>query len=314
MNRSVHLLAPFLSSLSPLSAFVSDVFLFSSVVPLTKKLNVPNYMFFTSSARMCSLYGSFPAFVASEASSGSIPFQHDIEIAGLGSIPASSIPPLLLNLNNLFGKIFLNNASNVSKSDGVLINSFEALEGEVVCALNEARAIDGFPHLFAIGPFLPCEFQKRGQGQGAELKWLDDQPEGSVVYVSFGSRTALSREQMKELGNGLVSSKCRFLWVVKDKKVDKEDGESLENMLGCDLMEKIKDQGLVVKDWVCQDDILSHKAVGGFVSHGGWNSTVEAAWNGVRVLMWPQFGDQKLNAEVVERSGWGLGYTGNCQS
>ncbi|KAK4842531.1 hypothetical protein QYF36_023214 [Acer negundo] len=190
------------------------------------------------------------------------------------------------------------------KLNGVLINTFEALEGDILHALNDRKVLDGFPPLYAIGPLLPCEFEKRDRG--ALLKWLDDQPEGSVVYVGFGSRTALSREQINELGNGLVSSGCRFLWVVKDKKVDKDDDESLDNLLGHELMEKIMGRGLVSKNWVDQDEILSHKAVGGFVGHGGWNSLAEAAWNGVRLLVWPQSGDQKMNAETIERSGLGM--------
>lgn len=59
---------------------------------------------------------------------------------------------------------------------------------------------------------------------------------------------ALSIKQTQELGNGLVSSGCRFLWMVKGKKVDKEDEESLKNVLGHELVEKIKDQWLVVKN------------------------------------------------------------------
>ncbi|KAL5828677.1 hypothetical protein ACOSQ3_018145 [Xanthoceras sorbifolium] len=135
--------------------------------------------------------------------------------------------------------------------------------------------LHGFPPLYAIGPFLPCEFEKRDRE--APLKWLDDQSE----------------------------SGCRFLWV-KGKKVDKEDEESLEKLLGNELMEKIKGQGLVIKNWVDQDEILSHRAVGGFVNYGGWNSIVEATWHGVSVIVWPQFGYQKINAEVVGGSGLGM--------
>ncbi|KAL5759412.1 hypothetical protein ACOSQ2_018250 [Xanthoceras sorbifolium] len=299
IGRSAYLLAPLLSSISPISAFVSDVTLFSSVFPLTTNLGVRNYILFTSSARMYSLFRSFPTFAASKTRSGSVPFGNNVVEMSL-----SSIPPPLLNLNNLFAKMFLQNALDAMKSNGILINTFEALEGDMLHALSNGTR-DGFPPLYAVGPFLPCEFEK-SERNNAPLKWLDNQPEGSVVYVSFGSRTALSREQMKELGTGLVRSRCRFLWIVKDKTVDKEDGESLDKLIGNELMEKIQDQGLVIKDWVDQDEILSHKAVGGFVSHGGWNSMVEAAWHGVRVLVWPQAGDQKINAEAVERSGLGM--------
>ncbi|KAI9168805.1 hypothetical protein LWI28_002206 [Acer negundo] len=301
IRRSAHLLSPLLvSSVSPLSAVISDVTLSSAITPITTDLDLPNYILFTSSARMCSLFACFPNCSVDQ-------FEDDIEIPGLPTIPISSIPPALLNSKSLFATIFLQNAQEVMKSNGVLINTFEALEGDILHAINDQKVLDGFPPLYAIGPFLPCEFEKRDHGGNSPLKWLDDQPDGSVVYVSFGSRTALSREQMKELGNGLVSSGFKFLWVVKDKKVDKDDEGSLDNLIGNELMKRIEDHGnLVIKNWVDQDEILSHKAVGGFVGHGGWNSMVEAAWHGVRLLVWPQFGDQKMNAETVERSGLGI--------
>ncbi|KAK3222904.1 hypothetical protein Dsin_009929 [Dipteronia sinensis] len=236
--RSVHLLSPLLSSIYPLTAVISDVTLGSSITPITTNLGLLNYILFPASARMCSLFASFPKFVAPKISSGSVQIGDEIEIPGLPPIPISSIPPALLNSNSLFATIFLQSAQEVMKLNGVLVNTSEALEGDILRALNDRKVFDGFPPLYAIGPLLPFEFEKRDRG--APLKWLDDQPEGSVVYVAFGSRTALSREQINELGNGLVNSGCRFLWVVKDKKVDKDDDESLDNLLGHELMEKIR--------------------------------------------------------------------------
>ncbi|XWS23122.1 hypothetical protein CRYUN_Cryun29cG0094400 [Craigia yunnanensis] len=89
---------------------------------------------------------------------------------------------------------------------------------------------------------------------------------------------------------GLVLSGCKFLWVVKTKIIDKEEDESLEEILGHDLMQRIKssNNGLVVRERVSQWEILRHKAVGGFMSHCGWNSVVESALYGVPLLAWPQ--------------------------
>lgn len=131
------------------------------------------------------------------------------------------------------------------------------------------------------------------------MPWLDHQPAGSVMYVSFGSRTATSREQIKEMGEGLVRSGCPFLWVVKDKIVDCDDKAELSEVVGHKIMEKAKEKGLVVKSWVNQEEVLGHPAVGGFLSHCGWNSVIEAAWYGVPMLAWPHHGDQKMNAHVV---------------
>ena len=59
---------------------------------------------------------------------------------------------------------------------------------------------------------------------------------------------------------------------------------------------------LVVREWVNQWEILSHKAVGGFMRHRGWNSVVEVALYGVHLLACLQklYGDQRINVEVTE--------------
>ncbi|XP_044493956.1 UDP-glycosyltransferase 13-like [Mangifera indica] len=303
IRSSSHLLAPILSSMSPsLSALVLDVTLTSSVLPVTTSLGIPNYVFFTSSARMYYFCESFPTYVASRSSSGSVQFDSFIEIPGLSPIPISSIPPALKNLNHLFSTTFIQNGQNLAKSNGIIINSFEALE-DILHEVNGKRAGDGLQPIYSIGPLLPCQFEKT-EYSGA-VKWLDEQLEGSVVYVCFGSRSALSSEQIKELGDGLVRSGNRFLWVVKAKKVD-EDEESLDNLLGHELTERIKNHGLVTTEWVNQQEILNHKGIGGIVTHGGWNSLMEAVWHGLPMLVWPQTGDQKINAEVIERSGLGM--------
>jgi hypothetical protein len=307
MRRSAHLLSPLLASLSPpLHAFIYDVSLISSVIPVIEALHIPNYILFTSSARMFSFFSYFPTFT-SKSNDDPAMFDDVVEIPGLMPVPKSSIPPLLLIPNNLFAKIFKEDSYKVAKLTGVFINTFEGLEAESLEALNGGKVIEGLPSVFAVGPLAVCEFERVECGD--QLKWLDEQPAGSVVYVSFGSRTAMSRDQIREIGNGLIKSGCRFLWVVKDKKVDKEEEEGLEEVVGHELMERMKGKGLVVKTWVDQGEILAHRAVGGFVSHCGWNSVVEAAWHGVPILAWPQHGDQKINAEVVERSGLGMWVT-----
>lgn len=248
---------------------------------------------------MCSLCLSYPSFVDSKSTSDFVTFADNKDL----HIPISSIPPPILNLSHPFAIQFLENGRVLMKSNGVLVNTFEALERDALKALNE---IEEFPPFYAIGPLLPGEFERRENG-AAVAKWLDDQPDGSVVYVSFGSRSVLSREQIKELGKGLARSGFRFLWLVKVKKVDKEEGgESLDELLGSELMGLLEKQGMVVRTWLDEDVILGHKGVGGFLSHCGWNTITEAAWHGVRLLMWPLGGDQKICAEVVERNGCGL--------
>ncbi|KAK7274908.1 hypothetical protein RIF29_16009 [Crotalaria pallida] len=300
IRRSSHLLPSMLASASPpLSSFIYDMTLISPLLPVADSLGVPHYILFTSSATMLSFFSYFPTV------SASLPTLNDVEIPGVSCIPRSSIPPLLLVPNSLFGNIFNEDGPKLTKLHGVLVNTFEELEAQSLEALNGGKVVKELPPVYAVGPFVPGEFEKEDQ-RGAPLKWLDDNAKGSVVYVSFGSRTAMGRNQVREIGEGLVRSGSMFLWVMKCKMVDREEEEGLEEVLGLELVERIKEKGLVMKEWVDQREILDHEAVGVFVSHCGWNSVVEAAWYGVPILGWPLGGDQKINAEVVSRRGWGM--------
>ncbi|KAA0034456.1 UDP-glycosyltransferase 708D1-like protein [Cucumis melo var. makuwa] len=299
IRRSVHVLNSPISALSPpLSAFVCDVTLISSGLLLATTLNIPIYALFTSSAKMLSLFAYYPFAKMSN------PSTDFIRIPAIGSIPKTSLPPPLLINNSIFGKIFAQDGQRIKELNGILINAMDAIEGDTLTALNTGKVLNGLPPVIPIGPFLPRDFEN--PDAKSPIKWLDNLPPRSVVFASFGSRTATSRDQIKEIGSGLVSSGYRFLWVVKDKVVDKEDKEGLEEIMGEELMKKLTEKGMVLKEWVNQQEILGHRAVGGFICHCGWNSVMEAALKGVPILAWPQIGDQMINAELIAKKGLGM--------
>ncbi|GJR46221.1 phosphatidylinositol 3,4,5-trisphosphate 3-phosphatase and protein-tyrosine-phosphatase PTEN1 isoform X2 [Tanacetum coccineum] len=122
----------------------------------------------------------------------------------------------------------------------------------------------------------------------------------------FWKQNCNDKRSNKRIRKGLDESGVKFLWVLKAKIVDKDDGEGLEEMVGDSLIERTKHTGLVIKGWVNQKEILSHPAICGFVSHCGWNSVMEEAARGMPLLAWPQIGDQKVNAEVVEAARLGV--------
>lgn len=122
------------------------------------------------------------------------------------------------------------------------------------------------------------------------MKWLDDKPKRSVVYVSFGSMATLNEEQMEEMGWGLIESECYFLWVIRASEKSKLPKE-FDNIIS-------KNKGILVT-WCPQLQVLSHKAMGCFVSHCGWNSTIEALSLGVPIVGVPQWTDQNTNAKLV---------------
>ncbi|KAH1044629.1 hypothetical protein GYH30_026072, partial [Glycine max] len=121
------------------------------------------------------------------------------------------------------------------------------------------------------------------------MKWLDDKPKQSVVYVSFGSMAVLDEEQIREIAYVLRDSdQSYFLWVVK---------ASEETKLPKDF-EKKSEKGLVV-GWCSQLKVLAHEAIGCFVTHWGWNSTLEALSLGVPMVAMPYWFDQSINAKLI---------------
>ncbi|MBA0871865.1 hypothetical protein Goshw_000842 [Gossypium schwendimanii] len=174
-----------------------------------------------------------------------------------------------------------------AKSWGYVLNSFDALEGEYVQWLKTHVAHD---RVFNVGPLSligPDASVRGNSGSSSDLNeqvmtWLNQCPDGSVVYVCFGSQKLLRKEQMEALANGLEKSDTRFIWVVKP-------GTTQQHVEGFGVVpdgfeQRTAGQGLVIKGWAPQTLILNHKAVGGFLSHCGWNSVSEAIVGGTRFL------------------------------
>jgi pathogen-inducible salicylic acid glucosyltransferase len=120
--------------------------------------------------------------------------------------------------------------------------------------------------------------------------WLDARPAHSVVYVSFGSLAAPGAGQMAEVAEGLYNSGKDFLWVVRATETSK---------IPQGFTDKVKGRGVVVT-WSPQLEVLAHPAVGCFVTHCGWNSTMEALGIGVPMVAMPQWSDQPTNAKYIE--------------
>ncbi|KAM0903026.1 hypothetical protein ACQ4PT_018844 [Festuca glaucescens] len=263
--------------LPPLLATSSaDISLASIAIPLARELHLPCYVFFTASATMFSFYAYFPTYLDA-AGNG------DADIPGVGRVPRSSFPQALHDRTNLFRQQFLANGWSLPRADGLLVNTFDALEPEAVAALRSGTVVPRLPPVFTVGPLIPVSFltarEPSTRGAPADYTaWLDAQPERSVVYVSFGSRKALAPEQLETTA-----------WISGS----------------CSVKVSVQGRGMVTKAWVEQGDVLKHPAVGMFLSHCGWNSLTEVVASGVPVLAWPRFADQRVNAGVVARAGAG---------
>ncbi|XP_028769695.1 UDP-glycosyltransferase 83A1-like [Neltuma alba] len=163
----------------------------------------------------------------------------------------------------------------------------------------EPGAFTLYPKILPIGPLMKSRESSGTQsliGQFWEedkscLKWLDQQPPCSVIYVAFGSFTEFNTSQFQELALGLELTQRPFLWVVrendkgKDSKLTYPDGFEGKN-------------GKIV-NWAPQHDVLSHPAIACFVSHCGWISVMEGLINGVPFLCWPYFGDHFFDKTCV---------------
>ncbi|CAO2204134.1 unnamed protein product [Urochloa humidicola] len=145
-----------------------------------------------------------------------------------------------------------------------------------------------------------------GTGTGC-LAWLDARPAGSVVYVSFGTLTHFSPPELRELARGLDMSGKNFVWVVGGGAGTEESESEWMPEGFADLLAR-GDRGVVIRGWAPQMLILGHASVGGFVTHCGWNSTLEAVSAGVPMVTWPRYADQFYNEKlVVELLGVGVG-------
>ncbi|QCE05285.1 zeatin O-glucosyltransferase-like [Vigna unguiculata] len=184
-------------------------------------------------------------------------------------------------------------------SDGNIYNTSRAIEDPYIKLVEN---IEGGKKVWALGPLNPLAVEKKESKVWHPcLEWLDKQEPDSVIYVSFGTTTALREEQIQEVATGLEQSKQKFIWVLRD--ADKgnifDEKEAKRHDLPNGFEERVKGMGVVVRDWAPQLEILSHPSTGGFMSHCGWNSCLESLSMGVPMATWPMHSDQPRNAVLV---------------
>ncbi|KAK3423553.1 hypothetical protein EUGRSUZ_F00346 [Eucalyptus grandis] len=200
----------------------------------------------------------------------------------------------------------LRETERAKRASAIVFNTFDRLEHEVLDALKAM-----VPPIYTLGPLhilteqLPDDDTKSiGSNPWKEdlgcLEWLDSNPPVSVVYVNFGSITVMSPAQLGELAWGLANSGQAFLWVIRPDLV-------LGNMaiLPPDFLAATRQRSLLVS-WCPQERVLNHPAVGGFLTHGGWKSTIESIVAGVPVVCWPFFVEQQRNCWYSCEE-WGIG-------
>ena len=213
-------------------------------------------------------------------------------------------------------ELFVNMSIHLPRSAGIIVNTFEALEPRAVKTILDGLCVLDGPTspIFCIGPLIAADDRSGGGGGGGGggsgipecLTWLESQPKRSVLFLCFGSLGLFSEEQLKEIAVGLERSGQRFLWVVRSppskdpsRRFLAPPEPDLNSLLPDGFLDRTKERGLMVKSWAPQVAVLNHASVGGFVTHCGWNSVLEAVCAGVPMVAWPLYAEQRFNRVVM---------------
>ncbi|KAI0529509.1 hypothetical protein KFK09_002061 [Dendrobium nobile] len=164
------------------------------------------------------------------------------------------------------------------------------------CKEFESKWVDLLGDIYAPVGLLPPSFDKEEESETWTriCDWLDLQKESSVIYVAFGSEAILTTEQIDEIAIGLEKSGLPFFWVLRVGSPPKG------------FEERTAGRGLVWMGWAPQARLLVHRAVGGFLTHGGWNSVVEGLVVGAPMVVLPMVFEQGLNARHLVESGYAV--------
>ncbi|CAL5209879.1 unnamed protein product [Lathyrus oleraceus] len=238
----------------------------------------------------------------------------DVQLNSSFALKYNEIPDFLHPYSKypFLATLILEQFKNLSKVFCVLVDTYEELEHDFIEYVSEKSIL-----MRPIGPLfnnpkikdasdIRGDFVKRDDCNIVE--WLNTKPKGSVVYISFGTIVYLPQEQVDEIAYGLLDSRVSFLWVLKPPP--KEVGRK-PHVLPVGFLEETSGRGKVVK-WGPQEEVLSNSSVGCFLTHCGWNSSMETLTLGVPVLTFPAWGDQVTNAKfLVDVFGVGsrLGYS-----
>ncbi|XP_019098127.1 PREDICTED: UDP-glycosyltransferase 71B5-like [Camelina sativa] len=289
-----------------LAGFVVDMFC-SSMIDIANEFQVPCYMFYASNATFLGitlhvqLMHDEKKYDVSELEESVVT---ELEFPCLTRpYPVKLLPYLFTSKKWL--PLFLAQARCFRKMKGVLVNTVDELEPHALKMFNNNGGGDHLPQVFPIGPVLHLENIEK---QPEILRWLDEQPAKSVAFLCFGSMGGFSEKQTKEIAVALERSGHRFRWSLRRPSpyiMTERSGDftNLEVVLPAGFLDRTSDTGKVI-GWAPQAAVLAKQAIGGFVTHCGWNSMLESLWFGVPMVVWPLYSEQKVNAfEMVEELG-----------
>ncbi|KAG0542275.1 hypothetical protein BDA96_02G089100 [Sorghum bicolor] len=276
-----------------------------------RKIGLPTLVLRTGSAACFGCFLAYPML----HDKGYLPPRESEVCTPVPELPPLRVKDLVYSKHSdheLVRRVLARASETVRGCSGLVINTFEALEAAEIGRLRDELAADDLPVILAAGPLhkLSSNNSSRSSLLAPDrscIEWLDAQRSRSVLYVSFGSMAAMDWSEFLEVAWGLAESGHPFLWVVRPNQVRGCDGgDSVRRRLPDGVEDAVKaGRGMVVR-WAPQQEVLGHRAVGGFWSHCGWNSTLEAISEGVPMICRPDAVDQMMNTRYVQDV-WGVG-------
>ncbi|PKU66758.1 anthocyanin 3'-O-beta-glucosyltransferase-like [Dendrobium catenatum] len=281
----LRLVRSLLRSPSPPLCLISDFFL-GWTLTICRRFGLPRLVFHGMSTFSMSLIKSLWNNIPKDEpfSVPGAPPEIQLTLADLPEAVINSVdPPETAN------QVLESTGPIDTESWGVIVNSFADIEPPAYVQLLESfyGPVAG-GRVWLVGPLnllTETEPVEKPSSESECIRWLDRQPDGSVIYVAFGTQVEISDEQLDEVAHGLVLAGIPFLWAVRSETWRPP--------------KRSVDLGRIERGWVPQKQVLSHVAIGGFVSHCGWNSVLEAVSAGVALLTWPMIAEQWLNAKMV---------------
>ncbi|KAF6161074.1 hypothetical protein GIB67_007715 [Kingdonia uniflora] len=291
----------------PVTCIIADG-LMSFSIDVAKEFGIPNISFRTVSAACFWAYLCIPKLIEGDE----LPFKDDdldkqiTCVLGMeGFLRRRDLPSFLRakELTDPWLQIVDSQSSKSMQASAFILNSIEELENPMPSHIGTLACAK----VYTIGPLSALLSSKKNSTSSTSLRavdrscltWLDSQQLKSVLYVSFGSIAVVTAKQLLEFWYGIVNSGKPFLWVIRP------DSIIGERQIPEELMLATKERGCLV-DWSPQEEVLAHSSIGGFLTHSGWNSTLEAITAGVPMLCWPCFADQQINSRYVDAV-WKIG-------
>ncbi|CAM0884970.1 unnamed protein product [Alopecurus aequalis] len=276
------------------------------------ELGVPAYLFCASGASVLASCLHIP-MVRSAVSFGDMG-RDLLHFRGVHPLPEA-----LLDRDSDQYRTFLHLLEQLTRAKGFLSNTFEWLEPRAARAIRDgtasARPGEPAPALFCVGPLV---VEERGSKLAKHecLRWLDGKPARSVAFLCFGSASSVPAEQLKEIAVGLEKSGHSFLRAVRapvapeadsTKRFEGRGEAAVEALLSDGFLDRTRGSGMEAP----QVEVLGHPATGAFVTHCGWNSTLEAVAAGVPMVCWPMYLEQRMNKVfIVEETKLGVAMDG----